>query len=475
LTINDVTVTEGDSGSVNVLFTVTLTPTSATQTVTVDFFTSNGTATEPSDYSFINGTLTFAPGQSTRTIAVPIIVYNEPEPTETFFVNLINPTNAVIADAQGVGTIVDNDATGNFQFGAGTATASEGAGGVDVTVTRTGDTSGAASVRYETSDGTARQKSDYIFGAGIVQFGPGEISKTIRILFVDDVYVEGSETFTINLSNPSGNFVIGSPSFTTVTISDNDSSPPTTNPIDDAQFFTRQQYLDFLNREPDAGGLAFWSGKITICGADAVCINRARVTVSAAFFTSPEFQGTGGTVIRMYKAAFDGQAGQRPTYLEFMRDRSRLIVGPQLAATKQALADEFVTRPEFISAFPAFLTPAQYVDGLNANTGNSLTQAERDALVNGLVNGTETRSTVLLKVADNALFAQRQNNAAFVLMEYFGYLRRDIDTGGFLFWLTVLNSTGNPNGMVCAFITSQEYQDRFSPIRTRNDSVCAGL
>jgi hypothetical protein len=475
LTINDVTVTEGDSGSVNAIFTVTLSPTSATQTVTVDFFTSNGTAAQPGDYSSINGTLTFAPGQATRSIVVPVNGDTIPEPSETFFVNLINPTNAVIADAQGQGTILDNDASGNFQFGAGTATANEGAGSATVTITRTGNTSGAASVRYETSDGTALQKSDYIFGAGVVQFGPGETSKTVSILLVDDVYVEGDENFHINLSSPSGNFVLGSPSTITVTITDNDSSPPTTNPIDDPQFFVRQQYLDFLNREPDPGGLAFWTGKITSCGSDMVCINRERVAVSAAFFTSPEFQGTGGTVIRMYKAAFDGQAGQRPKYLEFMRDRGRLIVGPNLAATKQALADEFVTRPEFVAAFPAFFTPAQYVDGLNANTGNSLTQAERDALVNGMIGGTETRSTVLIKIADNALFAQRQNNAAFVLMEYFGYLRRDIDTGGFLFWLSVLNSTGNPDGMVCAFISSGEYQDRFSPIRTHNDSVCAGL
>jgi hypothetical protein len=475
LSINDVTVMEGDSGSVNAVFTVSMSPASSASTVTVDFVTSNGSATQPGDYSAVNGTLTFAPGQTTRTIIVPVNGDTIPEPSETFFVNLNNPTNADIADDQGQGTIVDNDASGNFQFGAATVTANEGDGHATVTITRTGDTSGGATVRYETSDGTALQKSDYIFGAGVVQFGPGDTSKTVNILLVDDVYVEGSETFNVNLSSPSGNFVLSSPSTVTVTITDNDSSPPTTNPIDDPQFFVRQQYLDFLNREPDPGGLAFWSGKITSCGADPVCINRERVSVSAAFFTSPEFQGTGGTVIRMYKAAFDGQAGQRPTYLEFMRDRGRLIVGPQLAATKLALANDFVTRPEFVAAFPAFFTPAQYVDGLNANTGNSLTPAERDALVNGMIGGTETRATVLIKVADNAAFAQQQNNPAFVLMEYFGYLRRDIDTGGFLFWLSVLNSTGNPSGMVCAFINSGEYQDRFSPIRTHTDSVCAGL
>src|SRR5262249_17084565 len=197
-------------------------------------------------------------------------------------------------------------------------------------------------------------------------------------------------------------FVVDSPGSVTVTITDNDTVAPTNNPIDDPSFFIRQQYLDFLNREPDPGGLAFWISKITSCGTNATCINQQRVGASAAFFRSPEFQETGGFVIRVYKAALNRQ----PAYLEFVRDRGKIPVAANLEPGKQAFADLFVTRPEFTSTYPGFITAAQYVDALDSNTGNSLTQAQRDALVNGLLNNTETRSTVLKQVADNAVFRQ---------------------------------------------------------------------
>jgi hypothetical protein len=295
------------------------------------------------------------------------------------------------------------------------------------------------------------------------------------VLLIDDAFVEPDETFTINLSTPTNDFSLGVPNSLTVTITDNDTVPPTGNPIDDAQFFVRQQYLDFLNREPDPGGLAFWTNEITKCGTDQACIFRRRAEVSAAFFIETEFQETGYFVVRLYRASFGGAPGTRPTYLEFSRDRNRLIVGADLEASKVALVNDFVTRSEFTNLYPASLTPAQYVDALNTNTGNSLTQSERDALVAGLQNNTETRATVLRKVVDNAVFLQREFNAAFVLMQYFGYLRRDPDPGGFAFWLNILNQTGNFKSMVCAFITSQEYQDRFSPVRTMNDSACGSI
>jgi hypothetical protein len=368
---------------------------------------------------------------------------------------------------------------GTFRFTAASATAAasipESAGKVTLTVVRDGDTSGAATVDYATVDGTATQKGDYIIALGTLSFAAGETSKSFDVLIVDDAYVEGDETFRVVLSNPTGGFFNGAGSSLTATIKDNDTAS-TVNPIDNAQFFVRQQYLDFLNREPDAGGLAYWSNEISRCGADAACNNRRRVEVSAAFFFSAEFQETGFFVYRLYRAAFDGAAGARPTYLEFMRDRGRLLAGQNLETQKSALAAEFTTRQEFLTLYQN-LTNAQYVDALNANTGNSLTRAERDALVSGLSGffPTETRASVLRKVADNAVFKQKETNNAFVLMEYFGYLRRDPDAGGFAFWVGVLNRTGDFRSMVCAFITSAEYQDRFSPTRTRNDLSCTGL
>ncbi|HEY0003261.1 MAG TPA: DUF4394 domain-containing protein [Pyrinomonadaceae bacterium] len=364
---------------------------------------------------------------------------------------------------------------GTFQFNISSATVSENAGKVTLTVIRSGDLSGPASVDYATSDGTASQRGDYLIAFGTLNFSAGESSQSFDVLIVDDAYVEASETFNVSLSSPTGGFFAGLNNTATVTITDND-TVSNINPIDDAAFFVRQHYLDFLNREPDAGGLAYWTNEINKCGSDASCIERRRVAVSAAFFLSNEFQETGYFVYRLYKAAFDGADGTRPAYLEFMRDRSRLLVGSNLEALKTALVNDFVTRSEFLSIYQG-LNNAAYVDRLNANTGNSLTRAERDALVQGLnaFFPTETRATVLRKIVDNAVFKQRQLNPSFVLMEYFGYLRRDPDPGGYQFWLNILNNTGNYRGMVCAFITSREYQERFSPVRTRTDQLCAGL
>jgi uncharacterized protein (TIGR03118 family) len=364
---------------------------------------------------------------------------------------------------------------GSFQFSASTASVVESAGHLTVTVTRTGNTTIPASVSFSTADGTASQKSDYIIASGTLDFASGDTSKTFDVLLIDDAYVESNETFTINLSTATNDFSLGIPNSLTVTITDNDTVAPTGNPIDDAQFFVRQQYLDFLNREPDPGGLAFWTNEITKCGSDQACIFRRRAEVSAAFFIETEFQETGYFAVRLYRASFGGAPGTRPTYLEFTRDRNRLIVGANLEANKVALVNDFVTRSEFTNLYPASQTPAQYVDALNTNTGNSLTQSERDALVAGLLNNTETRATVLRKVVDNAVFRQREFNAAFVLMQYFGYLRRDPEPGGFAFWLNILNQSNNFKSMVCAFISSQEYQDRFSPVRTRNDSACGSI
>lgn len=274
-----------------------------------------------------------------------------------------------------------------------------------------------------------------------------------------------SQLYTINLTTGAATLV--GPLGGTSAISGLTAVNPAPNPIDEARFFVRQQYLDFLNREPDPGGQAFWTSQITKCGADATCINLQRVNVSAEFFNSAEFQETGGFLIRSYLAAFN----RRISYNEFLRDQSRLA---DLGGNKQAFLDEFVTRPEFVALY-ATATNAQYLDALDANSVDSLTQAEEDALLASLNNGTASRASVLRQVADNTVFRQAQRNRAFVLMQYIGYLRRDPDQGGFDFWLNILNTSGNFRAMVCAFITSAEYQARFGAVRTRTDAVCGTI
>jgi hypothetical protein len=261
-----------------------------------------------------------------------------------------------------------------------------------------------------------------------------------------------------------------------LTISSNDSS--TSQPIDGAQFFVRQHYHDFLNREPDASGLAFWTNEITSCGSDAQCIEIKRINVSAAFFLSIEFQNTGYLAYRFYNAALNRPNGL-PRYLELMRDSQAvgrgIVVGAtgweaQLEANKVTYANEFVSRPEFTTLYPTSLTPTQFVDALYAHAGITPSATERQDAINEFNNPSGARGRVLRRVADNSTLNSRETNRAFVLMEYFGYLRRNPDDppdnnlNGYNFWLGKLNQfNGNfvDAEMVKAFITSPEYRQRF--------------
>ena len=482
ISINNVAVTEGNSGSSNATFTATLSAASA-QTVIVDAWTANGTATAPFDYQTAGATLTFAPGVTTANFTVPINGDTTPEGNETFFVNLTNPFNATVATAQGTGTINDDDSTNIFQFSSPTASVAENAvpGSATVTVTRTGDTSGAASVKFETSDGTAKQKTDYTFGYGTVQFAPGEISKNVQILIVNDIFVEGPETFQVSLSSPSGNSAIGSPGTIIVTITDDDLAAAP-NPIDDAGFFVRQHYLDFLGREPDAAGLAFWTNNITSCGANPGCVAAKRVTTSAAFFLSIEFQEIGGYALRTQRTAFGKQSNDQFTRypdLQFMRDSRTIgqgvVVGQPgyetvLEQNKQAYAEQIVLTTDFTVRFPPAPAPV-YVDALFASAGVMPTAAERTAAINSFgAGGTIGRVAALRSVTDSASVRTADFTPSFVLAEYYGYLRRnptdapDFSDDGYQFWFNKLNAfNGNyiESEMVKAFMTSSEYRQRF--------------
>ena len=238
--------------------------------------------------------------------------------------------------------------------------------------------------------------------------------------------------------------------------------------IDSADYFVRQHYLDFLGREPDESGFTFWSDQILSCGADAACRERRTINVSAAYFLSIEFQQTGGLVDGLYRASY----GRRPMYAEFMPDTGvvahDVVVGrgdwaQQLEANKQAFVSAWMERPAFRAAYDG-LGSAAFVDTLITHAGAGF-NGDREALVSGLGNGTLTRAAVLRQVVENEGFVRAKTNEMFVMMEYFGYLRRDPDESGYQFWLTKLNQfNGNfeQAEMVKAFIVSGEYRDRFS-------------
>ena len=275
-------------------------------------------------------------------------------------------------------------ATSLIQFATSQFAVDEAGGHVDFTVVRTGDTSGTATVNFNTFDesqpGHASQKSDYEIALGTLTFAPGETSRTFRVLIVDDKFVEGDEIIDVMLSNVTGTGVgLGSPNVAEIEILENDNVAPVDNPIDTSSFFVRQHYLDFLNREPDTAGLDFWVNEIESCGADAQCREVRRINVSGAFFLSIEFQRTGYLAYLAHRAAFGQNASGSPApvlYGNFMRDVQALQRGfifgtPEadavLEANKVAFFDEFVTRPEFVTKFPSSQTNAEYVDALLAS------------------------------------------------------------------------------------------------------------
>jgi hypothetical protein len=143
-----------------------------------------------------------------------------------------------------------------------------------------------------------------------------------------------------------------------------------------------------------------------------------------------------------------------------------------LENNKQALIADFVQRSRFLTAYPVSMTPAQFVDTLNTNSGGALSTAERNQLVNDLTTAAKTRAQVLRAVAEDSDLSNAETNRAFVLAQFFGYLRRnpndspDSDYTGYDFWLTKLNQfNGNfvNAEMVKAFIISGEYPVRFGP------------
>jgi hypothetical protein len=366
---------------------------------------------------------------------------------------------------------------------------------VDLVVTRTGTTTAAATVDYASSDGTASERSDYLAALGTLHFAANETSKTITVFIVDDRFGESAETFNVTLSNPVG-CTLGSSPAVVVTINSNeavDGLNPVKEPSFNTDFFVRQHYTDFLNREADPAGLAFWKNQIDECTTPE-CREIRKTNVSAAFFLAIEFQQTGYLVYKANQASFNSHEFLK--LRDFLLDAQEIgrgvVIGQPgadalLEANKQKFFLDFVQRARFrnAAAFPTSMTALQFIDKLIANTydprasvsGSSLTTAERNSLIALLSDNPSSptlRAQVLRSVSENSLFNSRQSNKAFVLMQYFGYLRRNpndapelmLDFTGYNFWLGKLNQfNGNfvNAEMVKAFIVSGEYAQRFGP------------
>jgi subtilase family serine protease len=375
-----------------------------------------------------------------------------------------------------------------LQFSSATYTVNEGGGFLNVTIGRSGNASSAASIAYATSNGTAKEGKDYVAASGVLNFAAGETSKTFPVLVVDNAFVDLARTVNLTLSSPSG-ASLGTTSSATLTVIDNDLVLGV-NPVDQQHSFVQFHYYDFFGRYPDQSGWDFWTNTITSCGTSQSCTDVKRINASGAFFLSIEFQETGYLVYRIYKSAF-GNIVNAPVpvrFEEFLPDTEQIGSGvvvnqgnwqAQLEANKVAFTQAFVQRSRFTAAYPTTMTPAAFVDQLFSRAGVTPSTTQRNMAIaefGATTNTTDTnaRARALRDVAENPVLNQQEFNRAFVLMQYFGYLRRNPydapestrDYSGYTFWLGKLNQF---NGdyiaaeMVKAFIASDEYRHRFGP------------
>ena len=481
---NAITVADVDAGNDPVLVTLTVTNGTLTLGGTTGLTFNTGDGTEDASMTYTgtinaintawNG-LTFKPNVGFSGNASLHVTVNDQGH---------NGCCVALSDTKLITLIVSSG--GLLQFSSSSFAANERDGFKNITVTRTGNTTQAVTVSFGTFSQTASDRSDFTQAVGTLRFAPGETVKSFPVLISLDSFIEGTESAGITRFNPTGGAVLGPPAIAFLQISDAVPNPAT-NPIDEAQNFVRQHYHDFLSREPDDAGLDFWTREITDCGTDQACIEVKRINVSAAFYLSIEFQEIGFFVYRMYKAAYGDTTSPNvsiPVPIirlhEFIPDAQRIGEGVRvgigdwellLENNKRAYANDFVQTQRFLSSYPLTMTPAQFVDQLNLRSGSVLSSAERDQLIAELAAAsdvTQGRASVLRKVADDADLRLQETNRAFVLMQYYGYLRRNpddpTDFRGWEFWLNKLNQfNGNfiQAEMVKAFIVSLEYRQRF--------------
>jgi hypothetical protein len=363
-----------------------------------------------------------------------------------------------------------------FRFNAGNPQAATSSGSVTVN----GPTAGASRLSGQVTN----EAGEPVGGVTITVLGG---PKTIRVITNREGYytVEGLETngfYTVTPSRANRVFAPQQRSFsliadrTDAVFTASGIGSDDANPLESPEFFVRQQYLDFLNREPEQAGLDFWSGKLRSCGNNDECLRQRRLDVSAAFFISQEFGESGLYLYDLY----EGGLGRRPDYAEYAADRRLVVGGPRLEADKAAFASSFVERAEFTTQYPLTMSGEVYVDSLLRRAGETAgldLNAERARLLQLYQTGatvSESRSLVLRSVVEAEAFKQTQYNAGFVLSEYFSYLGRNPDRDGYEFWLNVLNAgdRNNYRGMVCSFVTSAEYQLRFASVIPRSNVEC---
>jgi uncharacterized repeat protein (TIGR01451 family)/MYXO-CTERM domain-containing protein len=280
VSVNDVTVTEGDAGTVNATFNVTLSAASG-QTVTVDYATANGTAVAPGDFVSTSGTLTFTAGTTARTFTVAVNGDLLDEVNETYVVSLSNPTNTVVADGQGSGMITDNDAPPTLSIGDVAVT--EGNAGpttATFTIALSAPSGQVVTVAVATADQTATAGADYVAGSATLTFAAGATTQTFAVSVTGDTLDELDETFAVNLSGPVNATIADGTAVGTIT---DDDAPPSIAIADVAVI-------------EGTGATGSASFVVTLSAPSARTITVAYATASGTAVAGSDFVAASGTL-----------------------------------------------------------------------------------------------------------------------------------------------------------------------------------
>ena len=420
------------------------------------------------DYTPTYGTVKFAPGETDKTVVIPLVDDYYAENNELLQVDIVDSFNGAAFV-----TIEDNDTERlpGITFLANLSNSGTPAGGIaagaflttnqnllTTSLTLDGLTGPPTAIHLH---GPAYASAD---GPVLHTFAEGETQATI-LLTADSLRWLKANLLYFDVhtqAHPEGELrgqMLG-------------------NPLEDPRFFVRQNYHDFLEREPDATGWDYWTGQIReACGVDVDCLSRRRVEVGGAFALSDEFLETGGFILRLQYLS-DPNFNLREDFFQLKSLRSRLLSNETLEGGKLELGRLLTRRNEFVNRYPPSLNNPQLLASLlnfvAKRTGVLFSEPEQGYLLNDLNAG--GKALLLINLANHPRIKTALANRVFVAMHYFGYLGRNAEAPGFNYWLNVLNQ--NPNrklAVTCAFITSAEYQKFFSNTVTRSNADCAGL
>ena len=249
------------------------------------------------------------------------------------------------------------------------------------------------------------------------------------------------------------------------------------NPIDDFRFFVAQQHTDLFGREADQTIIDKFSAQLAACGTRADCLRARRVDISTSLLVEQELPTTGLFLYGLYSTGF----GRLPRYTEL--DSDRAVMSSQKAeveTVRLALAQAFVERAEFKRKYPATMKPAEFVDSLLTNlvqTSGVDLGSERTTLISLLDDAVNGRVNVLTRLSTDQRVVDANYNHALVLFQYFTHLRRSPDEAGYNAWVNSLKAKPlrDPDAarsLVCNFLNSAEYQNRFGMVATHHNREC---